>query len=256
MSTCLLATRLHNRPELWGRDRFSATTVPPGRRDAPRSARRAYEAEQSDSTTLDRHIQWLTQAAGLPKRSVGRAPFFCWYNGSGRLMRCLARFQASPSRSTACRMVSPLTSDWVSPSCWQISANRSQVQTLVGLPKERGPRCISSCKRGRSRSSLAWCKQWGREEPACSTAKPLVLKPLMTLRTVWSSQPSCLAMAVARSWRADASKIWQHRRTKASDERRPALSCCCSFSLNGRTKMGALMVLLILHLLSPVLTVH
>ena len=29
--------------------------------------------------------------------------------------------------------------------------------------------------------------------------------------------------------------IWQRRRTKASDDRRPASSACCSVSVNGRT---------------------
>src|SRR6266487_1614313 len=31
---------------------------------------------------------------------------------------------------------------------------------------------------------------WGREEPSCSTVNPVALKSLITLRTVWSSQPS------------------------------------------------------------------
>lgn len=217
--------------------------------------RHARQGEATPPDLIRKANRPIRLPAGPSHQSVS-CGFFCWYIGSGLLMRCLARFQDSPRRSTACRMVSPLTRAQVSPSCWQISANRSNVQTLVGLPKERGPRCISSRKRVRSWSAIAWCKRWGREEPACKTAKPLVLKPLITSRTVWSSQPSCLAMAVARSWRADASRIWQRRNTKASDECRPTLTCCCSFSLKGRTKMGALMALRIPHLLSPVLRMH
>src|SRR5437764_1346842 len=77
------------------------------------------------------------------------------------------------------------------------------------------------------RSSAPWSvklvrKRCGRDDPCCKTASPEALKPWITLRTVWSSQPSWPAITGARCPRAEASKIWQRRNTKASDERNPA----------------------------------
>jgi hypothetical protein len=56
--------------------------------------------------------------------------------------------------------------------------------------------------------------------------------------------------------RADANRIWQRRRTKASDERKPASICSRSSWLKERTKIGGLMLLSIPHSQSPLLSLH
>jgi len=47
----------------------------------------------------------------------------------------------------------------------------------------------------------------GRWDPAFKTSKPLALNFLITLRTVWSSQPKVRAIRLAVSLRALASTI-------------------------------------------------
>jgi hypothetical protein len=111
------------------------------------------------------------------------------------------------------------------------------------------------------RRSARWCvkavrSRWGRDEPSCRTASPAALKPWITLRTVWSSQPSWRAITGARSPRAEASKIWQRRNTKASDERNPAWTWRCSSSVKGRIKMGVLILGSIPHCLAPLVDLH
>src|SRR5512135_1157248 len=169
--------------------------------------------------------------------------FFSRYCGSGLVIQCLARFQLVFSRLRARRTLSVETSVAMSPCSkltWAASCN---VHTLRPLPKSRGLRC----KRSLRRSAPSWEKavrnRCGREEPSCSTASPEALKPWITLRTVWSSQPSWWAITRARSPRALESKIWQRRNTKASDERNPAWIWRCSSSVSGRIKIGIFMPL-------------
>src|SRR5262245_15541315 len=64
-------------------------------------------------------------------------PFFRAYPGSGLVIQCLARSQLMPSRSKVVRMVSPLTRVATMPSATLTWAAKSNVQTLVGLPKSR-----------------------------------------------------------------------------------------------------------------------
>jgi len=98
--------------------------------------------------------------------------------------------------------------------------------------------------------------RWGREDPSCRTCSPEALNSWITLRTVWSSQPSWRAIAGARSPRADARKIGPRRITKASDERNPAWIWRCSSWVKGRIKMGVLIPDSIAHFLSPLVGVH
>lgn len=145
--------------------------------------------------------------------------FFLGYSGSGLLIQCLTRFQLYPNREMACRIVSPLTGSLMRPCSKQTWAKRGKLQRWWSLPKSSGRRCIKA-------SSLSFCwSRWGRREPACKTERPSRLKPLITLRTVWSSQPTCWAITPARSPRALPSRIWHLRNTKASLECRPALIC-------------------------------
>src|SRR5215208_598569 len=160
---------------------------------------------------------------GVADRQADQAvarTFFRAYSGSGLVIHCLARRQRTPSRWSVARIVSPLTRSAVRPCSKLTSAANSKVQTLVGLSNVRG----LWCSRARNCSARAASKAtWlvcGQDEPRWSTASPTALKPLITLRTVWSSQPRAPAIAGARSPRALARMIWQRRRTKASAERR------------------------------------
>src|SRR2546429_1784694 len=171
--------------------------------------------------------------------------FFCRYSGSGLVIQCLARFQLVLSRLRARRTLSVETSVAMIPCSKLTWAASSKVHTPRSLPKSCGLRCKRSCKRWHPSSVNVVRKWWGREEPSCSTANPVALKSLITLRTVWSSQPSWRAMAGARSPRELARKILQRRQTKASDERKPFWTWWGLSSGNGRVKMGFFITLIL-----------
>ena len=78
-----------------------------------------------------------------------------------------------------------------------------------------------------------------------------LLKAWMALRTVWSLHPRARAIRGARSPLALASRIWQRRRTKASEERRSSSRALRSSSSSGRTKMDSLIVLRLASHLPP-----
>src|SRR6266487_3783195 len=196
---------------------------------------------------------WLLTA---PSNQPVPCVFFRRYNGSGLVIQCLARFQVVLSRLRARRTLSSEIGVEIIPCSKLTWAANSKVQMRRSLPKSLGRRCSRSFNRWSPSSVKLVCRRWGREEPSCSTARPEALKPWMTLRTVWSSHPSCWAMVIARSPRALASKIWQRRKTKASDERNLAWICCCSFSVTGRIKMGAFMSFSVPHFLSPLVGMH
>src|SRR5262249_11915083 len=80
-----------------------------------------------------------------------------------------------------------------------------------------------------------------------SGAGPRALKAAIALRTVWSWQPSCAPITRGISPRADASRIWHRRRTKASDERKPAVTASRSASVSERTNTGGLIPACPLH---------
>src|SRR5258706_15350917 len=61
----------------------------------------------------------------------------------------------------------------------------------------------------------------------------------MALRTVCSLQPMRRAIRVVGSPCALARSIWLRRTVKPWDDRRPASSSVCSFSVRGRTNSGA-----------------
>src|SRR5919106_1664703 len=183
-------------------------------------------------------------------------PFFRVYAGSGLVIHALARCQRTPRRSRVARMVSPLTRCGVSP-CWQLtSAANSRVHRLVGLSKVRGLWCnkARNCS-AFSPGKAAWIV-WGREDPLLRLSKPARLNARMALRAVCSSQPRWWAIWGARSPRALASRIWQRRRTKASDERQPASRCWRSASVTRRTKIGGIMPCLVIHPRIPCLNMH
>src|SRR5579862_6404578 len=161
-------------------------------------------------------------------------PFFRAYAGSGLVIHSLARCQRISRRARVARMVSPVTRSAVTPRSKLTSAASSKVHRLVGLPKARGLwwSIALSCS-ARAASKDAWMV-WGREEATSRQASPRALKATMALRTVWSSQPRSVAISRAFLRRAEASRIWQRRRTKASGERRPATTWSCSSAVSSR----------------------
>src|SRR4051812_34568780 len=92
----------------------------------------------------------VLEAQGPGRMTCGQADqaiartFFRAYSGSGLVIHCLARFQRTPRRQIAWRIVSPLTRSVVIPSTKLTSAARSSVHTLVGLPNVRGLWCSSA----------------------------------------------------------------------------------------------------------------
>ncbi len=196
---------------------------------------------------------WLL--AGPGDQAVARV-FFCWYCRSGLVIQCLARFQLVFNRLSARRTLSSEMGVVMMPCSKLTWAARSRVHVPRALPKARGLRCSRSFRRTSPSSEKLVCSRWGREEPSCSTESPVALNSWITLRTVWSSQPSWRAITGARSPRADARKIWQRRMTKASDERSPAWMWRCSSSVKGRIKMGVLIPGSISHCLPPLVELH
>src|SRR5439155_3122565 len=177
-------------------------------------------------------------AGGRQADQAVAGAFFRAYSGSGLPIHFLARFHATPSRLSVMRIVSSLTGARVGPCSQLTSAASSSVQRLVGLPKSRGLRCSSSRSRSAASAGKARWIVLARREPGRSAAGPRALKACSALRTVWSPQPSWRAIRAGGSPRALASRIWLQRRTKASDERRPASTAWRSASVKGRTKMG------------------
>src|SRR6266516_8113088 len=194
-------------------------------------------------------------AAGPGNQAVASV-FFCRYCGSGLVIQCLARFQLVFKRLRARRTLSSETSQGMIPCSKLTWAASSKVQVLRSWPKSCGLRGSRSLSRSAPCSLKAVRSRWGREDPSCRTTSPEALNEWITLRTVWSSQPSWRAITGARSPRAEASRIWQRRNTKASDERNPAWTFCSSSCVNGRIKMGAFMPCSIPHLLSPLVGMH
>src|SRR5712692_8143935 len=82
-------------------------------------------------------------------RGLGHGPldqpvaafFFRVEAGSGLVIHCLARFQATPKRRRATRMASSLTSRGVRPGAKLTSAASASVHRLVGWPNVRGLWC-------------------------------------------------------------------------------------------------------------------
>lgn len=159
--------------------------------------------------------------------------------GSGLVIQCLARFHLTPSRLRARRTLAPVIGAATSPCEKHSFAARGKLHRLHNRPNSRGLRCKRSRSCGNASSGTLVRSRWGRQDCFLSTVRPCSLKPLITLRTVWSSQPRRLAIMLACSRRAEASKIWHRRSTKADDERNPAWICRCSSAVSGRMKMGA-----------------
>src|SRR5215212_10412711 len=219
----------------------------------PRMQRRSLEAGEPGL---------VLEAQSPPRMALGEpyqpisSPFFRAYWGSGLSIQRLARSQRTPSLASVARMVSPLTSSFVSPSSKLTSAASLSVQRVLCLPNSLGERCNSSRRERALCSSKAAWTSVGREEIALRASSPRLLKSWMASRTVCCPHPRFLAICGARSPRALAKSIWQRRSTKASEERRPSSSASRSSLESVRTKIGGLMFVTITHSPKPVLDVH
>src|SRR5689334_6053385 len=164
--------------------------------------------------------------------------FFCAQAGSGLVSQRLARFQPTPRRESACRIVSPESTVGLSPCPCASRARRSRVQVLLAWPKARGGWCRIARSRSRSASPGTGAALLGRDEPAVRAARPPASKARMPLRTVCVAQRRSRAIARGRRPSALASTIWARRTVKALGARRPASSRARSAALGSRTKMG------------------
>src|SRR5215210_1172888 len=183
-------------------------------------------------------------------------PFFRAYSGSGLSIQRLARCQRTPSLDSVARMVSPVTLLSVMPSSKLTSAAIASVQKVPSLPNSLGRRWSIRRRDSASPSSKAAWTSLGREEPGVKAPRPRSLKSWMALRAVWEPHPRFSAIRGARSTRALARRIWQRRRTKASEERNPASRALRSFFESVRTKIGVFMGTTVTHHSRPVLKMH
>src|SRR5215203_1248443 len=184
------------------------------------------------------------------------SPFFLSYSASVLSIHRLVRSQRTPSRLSVALMVSPETRLFVSPCSKLMCAASSSVQKLLSLPNSLGERCKSSRNASAPSSSKAACTSLGREEPGVRDFKPLSLNSWVALRTVCSPHPRFSAMRGAISPRALAKSIWQRRRTKALEDRRPSSSALRSCVESLRTKIGGFMSITVTHNPESVLNLH
>src|SRR5260370_26968685 len=113
--------------------------------------------------------------AGPSNQAVPRV-FFCWYNGSGLVIQCLARFQLVFKRLSARRTLSSEMGVEMMPCSKLTWAANSKVHSPRSVPKSRGLRCSRSLRRSSpSSEKLVWSR-WGREDHSCSTGRPVALK--------------------------------------------------------------------------------
>jgi hypothetical protein len=177
---------------------------------------------------------------GQPDQAVARL-FLRAYSGSGLVIQSRARFQLIPRRFIALRIVSSETSDFVSPRSWQTSATIGKLQVERALPNCRGEWCSKARTCSHLTSSSSGLAVLGRDDFCSRQPKPSVSKARITLRTVWSVQPSWRAI-----WRgvfpsALRRRIWLLRNVNASAERNPARKQVCSLFVKDRAKRGSFM---------------
>src|SRR5215212_9624672 len=197
----------------------------------------------------------LRAAEGEPDQPIS-SPFFFSYSGSGELIHLLVLSQRTPNLLSVERIVSPETRSLVMPSSKLTSAACSSVQRVLGLPNSLGEWRKSSLRASTPCSSKAARVRLGLEEPALRASRPRSLKAWMALRTVWEAQPKERAICGGVSPRALASRIWQRRRMKASEERNPACKALRSSFESVRTKIGSFMRTTISHHTQPILEMH
>ena len=170
--------------------------------------------------------------------SRSRRRFFARRRGRGWSASAWPASSPTPSRSSACRTVSPESTVGLSPCPCASRARRSRVQVLLAWPKARGGWCRIARSRSSSASPRTGAALLGRDEPAVRAARPPALKARTPLRTVCMAQRSSRAIVRGRRPSALASTICARRTVNASDARRAASSRARSAALGSRTKMG------------------
>ena len=182
--------------------------------------------------------------------------FFRVYAGSGLVLQCLARFQATLNRRRATRMASSLTSRGVSPWAKLTSAASWRVHRLVGVPNVRGLWCNRARRASQVPASKMVAMVWGRDDCGCSATRPRWWNACSALRTVYSVQRRSWAI-VGVTWpSALASRIWQRRTVQADEDRRPVSRVARSSAISGRTYKGVCMAKSIPHAQRPLLELH
>src|SRR5829696_5245328 len=197
----------------------------------------------------------LRMGLGEPDQPIS-IPFFLSYSGSGLSIQRFALCQRTPRRTRVARMVSALTRLWVRPSSKLTCAAYSSVHRVPSLPNFLGSWWSISCKARALCSSKAAWTSLGREEPCFRASRPFSLKAWMALRTVCWPQRRFSAIRGERSPFELAKRIWQRRRTKASEERNPASKALRSSFESVRTKIGGFMSITVTHHSQPVLKTH
>ena len=205
---------------------------------SPTVQRRLSKTTSPDFIYISQHPFWVL--CGQADQSV-LGLFLRAYAGSGLVIQSRARFHLIPRRFMAWRIVSSETSDFVSPRSWQTSATSGKLQVERALPKCRGEWCSKARTCSHLASSSSGLAVLGRDDFCSRQPKPSVAKARITLRTVWSVQPSWRAI-----WRgvfpsALRRRIWLLRNVKASADRNPVRKPVCSLFVKGRTKRGSFM---------------
>ena len=139
------------------------------------------------------------------------SPFFRAYCGSGLSIQRLARSQRTPSRESVARMVSPLTSSFVSPSSKLTSLASLSVQRVLCLPNSLGERCKSSRRERERESALCSSKAaWtsvGREEIALRASSRRLLKSRGWRRALFAVRTPGFWLSVVRARREHWLKV-------------------------------------------------
>ena len=183
---------------------------------------------------------------GQANQPVARL-FLRAYSGSGLVIQSRARFHRTPILRRASRMVSSLTTAFVSPCSKQTSATRFNVHSERSRPNWRGDWCKRPRNFSRFASSSSGLRFLGAEDFCSKQARPSRSKARMTLRAVWSTQPKCRAICRGVFPSALTSRIWQRRKLKAFVERKPARKVARSSSVKERMKIGSFILPIFAH---------
>ena len=215
----------HNTPPLWARGRAGPARFGPGV-GACRLSRYGGWAGPGGSTRPHPESPRPSRDAPTPARSGDRATFF------SRVVRIRTR---DPVFGPLPIGPQPLQG----PADGFITQTGARSRLAHGTPGRpgRASRPPWACHRcaatdaeyagdGHSWRRPAWARQsWDVSIASPSLPRPVVLKAWMTLRTVWTQQPTSCAMGFGDSPRALARTIWARRTRKASAVRRSASNC-------------------------------
>jgi hypothetical protein len=170
-------------------------------------------------------------------------------NGIEPLFECLPTagalpylyFPLIPRRFIALRSVSSETSAFVSPRSWQTSATIGKLQVERAWPNCQGAWCSKARTCSHLASSSSGLAVLGRDDFCSRQPKPSVAKARITLRTVWSVQPSWRALWPGVFPSALRRRIWLLHKVNARVDRNPVRKLVCSLFVKDRTKRDSFM---------------